>query len=127
MYYVSRTESTFIPSNSNFFYDIVTPRKPVVYCCRSKPIYPFSDETIKTEKKANVRFNTKQNKTIYINGKDFYKKNDMKQKIWWSPQELNHIKNLFMVEVRDFSTRAPNKTPRQCILELCNNADHFIP
>ena len=65
-----------------------------------------------------VRFNHNKNKTFYINGKDFYKTNDIKHQIWWSSQELNFIQNTFMMEVSKVNKKSPNKTRRECILEL---------
>lgn len=97
------------------------PQLPVIYSRSSTPIYPLQtpiDSPITAAKKTHVRFNQHKNKTIYINGKDFYQQNDIKHKIWWSPQELNFIRNMFMIEVRKVNDQCPHKTPRECISEI---------
>jgi len=106
-------------------YDIAVhaqlPQLPVVYSRSSTPIYPLHtniDSPVTSARKTHVRFNQHKNKTIYINGKDFYQQNDIKNKIWWSPQELSFIRNMFMIEVRKVNDRCPHKTPRECISEI---------
>lgn len=73
-----------------------------------------------TPKKANVTFNQTKNKTVYINGKDFYKNNNIKHNIWWSPQELAFIRNMFTIEVQRECAKYPNKSQRDCVLDLIN-------
>ena len=73
-----------------------------------------------TPKKANVTFNQTKNKTVYINGKDFYKNNNIKHNIWWSQQELAFIRNMFTIEVQRECAKYPNKSQRDCVLDLIN-------
>jgi len=81
---------------------------------------PFGNKhaTTPKNKKMNVTFNQTNNKIIYINGKDFYNKNNIKHEIWWSPQELSFIRNMFMNDVQKVNKKYPNKTPKECILKL---------
>jgi len=67
-----------------------------------------------------VTFNQTKNKTVYINGKDFYKNNNIKNNIWWSPQELAFIRNMFTIEVQRECIKNPNKSYRDCVLDLIN-------
>lgn len=97
----------------------------------TEPILIFDEERIDkkiTPRKAhvtprkpqNVSFNQTKNKTVYINGKDFYKNNNIKNNIWWSQNELAFIRNMFSIEVQRECARYPNKSQRDCVMDLIN-------
>ena len=70
----------------------------------------------------HVSFNQTGNKTVYINGKDFYQHNNIKHHIWWSQQELAIMRNMFMNDLQQVIASNPNKSPKECILELLERA-----
>lgn len=85
----------------------------------SKPTILLKSRQIFPEKKGNhVTFNHSSNRIIFINGKDFYKNNNTKHTIWWSPQELSMIRNRFIYELNDIQRANPKLSVRECIMEL---------
>ena len=85
---------------------------------QSERIFLQSNSCKTLEKKQHVKFNQNENKILYINGKDFYKQNNIKNKMWWSTQELTYIRDMFMIEVKRIKNKYPHKTQRECMLEL---------
>jgi hypothetical protein len=71
-----------------------------------------------SKKRSTVRFNPSNNETIFINGKDFYKNNNIKNQIWWSANELALIREIFINEIKKMNSLYPKLSTRECIFEL---------
>jgi tyrosyl-tRNA synthetase len=62
-----------------------------------------------------------KSKTIFINGRDFYINNKLKQNIWWSADEMNTFRMLFSDEIKKINALYPKLSYKELVNKLFNN------
>ena len=68
------------------------------YAFGLRPLFLAQPDNFSKKQKKHVRFDTLHNQIIYINGIDFYKQNDIKNNIWWTPLEIVNFRTNFHFE-----------------------------
>jgi hypothetical protein len=92
----------------------------IIFRINSSPKNSFrKNKTMNSNSYRKVKIFVEENKTIYINGIDFYISNNIKKDIWWTVDELKQFRNMFFEEVNRRKFFQPWMTHKECVKELC--------